>query len=94
MRRRSPKAVYCFHKPKKIAPKPRKSKPSFSPYIPKATVNDERIEQLKQYKSVTSGAGVCSRTDRITSTKHTVAIPYNKGGMQVIPESDIEWIGK
>lgn len=67
-------------------------------YRPSKTINDERMEKEKKYPSVTTFKGDCTKPDTSHKAeiagKYTVAIPYNKGGYAVIPNDDIEHIGK
>ena len=47
-----------------------------------------------QYPSAPTSMGQTPRIEREKSDKYTVAIAYNKGAYQVIPNEDIKYIGK
>ena len=47
-----------------------------------------------EYPSAPPSIGQTPRIEREKSEKYTVAIAYNKGAYQVIPNEDIKYIGK
>ena len=47
-----------------------------------------------EYPSAPPSTGQTPRIEREKSEKYTVAIAYNKGAYQVIPNEDIKYIGK
>lgn len=78
--------------------KPKKEKMKHTVFVPPKTVNDDRIEEIKKFKSVLSNSGDCTLPNKEhtkeAKSKYTIAPAFNKGGYQVIPSSDIKHIGK
>ena len=59
--------------------------------------SDKGQSAVRDRKSYPSHLPECSSTTKVchpTVHDFTVAIPYNKGPYQVIPKSDIKYIGK
>jgi len=69
------------------------TKPEF---VPLAASEGFRRGQEIQYASVGVDVGRCltGRVEPKRAVGHTVAIAYNKGGYMVIPDSEVEHIGK
>ena len=78
--------------PRRYKPLPRsraKARP-FRPLTLTVRVDDHR----EKYPSRMPTADCTQRADTRPSTRATIAPAYNKGAYQVIPDSDIEHIGR
>ena len=53
-----------------------------------------RSLDAEQYKSNMDTGHNCSKVEAQKAEGYTVAIPYNKGGYSVIPQSEVKHIGK
>lgn len=89
-------------KPKEEFKSHAKPKKEFKPYLRPVIANDRYKEWEEKVKSIPSAGfkytGMAPVEDKSyqleISKKFTVSIPYNKGAYQVIPDSDIDKIGK
>ena len=91
-----------YYKTKSLSTNKRSSKNST------LEISDEKIEKYKRlseheekYPSLMETGNMCGDTHKLddsykkeTSKKYTVSIGYNKGGYQVIPNSEIKDIGR
>lgn len=66
----------------------RKKKPVFK------EMKARTVDKVQRYQSVVPTACSTSKVEHPKLEGYTVAIPYNKGAYQVIPNSDIKYIGK
>ena len=73
----------------------RNTKPKQRPFTP-LKPREPRPEAFREinYPSRPASMDCTSRRDDRPATRATIAPAYNKGAYQVIPESDIEHIGK
>lgn len=82
-------------KRKKLPPRPRRKASKFEEYSPEQA---PYRRNTTEYKSVMSNSKIegaeVSFFKQEVSKQYSVAIPYNKGGYQVIPRSDVKHIGK